>query len=62
MVVRGAVGLIPILVMVEAAWLVLRAPDPAQTWAFFTAGIPSRASAEAAMTMLAWLVVRWLRA
>ncbi len=57
MVRRGAVGLIPILAMIGAAWLVLRAPDPDQTWAFFTAGIPSMATAEAAMTMLAWLVV-----
>ncbi|MGA8634861.1 MAG: hypothetical protein WB805_08400, partial [Candidatus Dormiibacterota bacterium] len=43
--------------MIGAAWLVLRAPDPTQTWAFFTAGIPSMAAAEAAMTTLAWLVV-----
>ena len=57
MVRRGALGLVPVLAMVGAAWLVLRAPDPAQTWAFFTGGIPSMAAAEAAMTMLAWLVV-----
>lgn len=57
MVRRGALGLVPILAMIVAAWLVLHAPDPAQTWAFFTSGIPSMAAAEAAMTMLAWLVV-----
>jgi predicted permease len=57
MVRRGALGLVPVLAMIVAAWLVLRAPDAAQTWAFFSAGIPSMAAAEAAMTMLAWLVV-----
>lgn len=57
MVQRGALGLVPVLAMIGAAWLVLRAPDPAQTWAFFSAGIPSMAAAEAAMTMLAWLAV-----
>ena len=57
MVRRGAPGLVPVLAMIGAAWLVLRAPDPTQTWAFFTAGIPSMAAAEAAMTTLAWLVV-----
>jgi hypothetical protein len=57
MVRRGALGLVPVLAMIAAAWLVLRAPDPTQTWAFFSAGIPSMAAAEAAMTMLAWLVV-----
>lgn len=54
---RAALGLVPVLAMIGAAWSVLRPPDLPQTWAFFTAGIPSMAAAEAAMTMLAWLVV-----
>jgi hypothetical protein len=43
--------------MLAAAWFVLRAPDVAQAYVFFTTGIPSLAAGEAVMTLLAWLVV-----
>ncbi len=50
-----ALGLI--VAMLASAWFVLRAPDVAQAYVFFTAGIPSLAAGEAVMTLLAWLVV-----
>jgi len=50
-------GLGPVVAMVAAAWLVLRLPDLGQTIAFFTASIPTLSTGDAAMTMLAWIVV-----
>ncbi len=54
---RMVLGLGPVFAMVVAARLVLRLPDLGQTVAFFTASVPTLSAGEAAMTMLAWIVV-----
>ena len=54
---RVVFALGPVVAMFAAAWLVLRLPDLGQTAAFFTASIPTVSAGEAAMTMLAWIVV-----
>ncbi|MFZ0180719.1 MAG: hypothetical protein WAL84_12740 [Candidatus Dormiibacterota bacterium] len=54
---RATPALILIVTMLAVAWFVLRAPDVAQAYVFFTMGIPSLAAGEAVMTLLAWLVV-----
>lgn len=54
---RAAPTLSLLVTMLAAAWFVLRAPDVAQAYLFFTTGIPSLAAGEAVMALLAWLVV-----
>jgi hypothetical protein len=40
-----------------AAWLVLRSPNVGQGVAFFTTGIPTMATGEAVVALLAWAVI-----
>jgi hypothetical protein len=54
---RAALTLSLVVTMLAAARFVLRAPDVAQAFVFFTTGIPSLAAGEAVMTLLAWLAV-----
>ena len=56
--VRRSVPLVSlVMVMLIAAWLVLRPPDVSQALGFFTDRIPTLRAGEAVMKVLAWLVV-----
>jgi heme/copper-type cytochrome/quinol oxidase subunit 3 len=45
------------VMMLIAAWLVLRSPNVGQGVAFFTTGIPTMATGEAVVAVLAWTVI-----